>query len=397
MKNLTLEKDYEGFSFEEFLRDSYFVSSMRKPTSETSGFWDRFVKENRNLRNFEAAKAFIESFGTYHYSLSPAEIDAIRQAIGKKTNQKRKGRLLLLWSAGVAAACITFLLLVKFQPTDNTDTPIVKPDITTFANLSRTEKKETDIQLILSEEQTLVFDRKETVISYDTAGIVVDKEVIEQRENAGFNQLIVPLGKRSILNLLDGTKVWVNSDSRLIYPVSFDNDRREIYVDGEIYIEVAEENYRPFVVRTKEMDVQVLGTKFNVTAFESDAEKKIVLVSGLVQIIPKKDEKPVNLLPDQMYCFENGISHIEKVDTRKHIAWIDGVYFCENESLGSILQRLTRYYGKEITCEPSLAGIHFSGKLDLKENLSDIFEGISFILPLSYSEKNGKYFISGKK
>lgn len=390
------DKNYLEFSFEDFLQDDYFISSMKKPTPETSEFWEQFRKGNQNLMNFEAAKAYVESINQYHSTLSLEEIDDMRRAIHKKKNRMIRNRRMYYWGVGAAAAGIALLIFFKFQGADNMDSLSSKPDIATFAETLLSDTKTGEIQLVLSDEQTIFFDRKETVITYDTTGIVVDKEVIAKSETTGFNQLIVPLGKRSILHLPDGTKVWVNSDSRLIYPVSFANDRREIYIDGEIYIEVTEDTRRPFVVRTRDIDVQVLGTRFNVTAYEDD-EKKIVLVSGLVQIVSKKGENITHLLPDQMYCTGNGEDHVETVDTRKHISWIDGIYYCEDENLETILQRLSRYYGVEITCDPSVAGVVFSGKLDLKENIFDIFKGISFTLPVSITENEGKYLISRLK
>ncbi len=87
-------------------------------------------------------------------------------------------------------------------------------------------------------------------------------------EEHSFNQLIVPNGKRSTLALEDGTKMWINAGSRVIYPNKFKKNKREIYVDGEVYMEVARDEERPFVVKTNMLDVQVLGTSFNVMAYK---------------------------------------------------------------------------------------------------------------------------------
>ncbi|MDR1089955.1 MAG: FecR family protein, partial [Prevotella sp.] len=214
---------------------------------------------------------------------------------------------------------------------------------------------------------------------------------------SGFNQLIVPPGKRTVLNLPDGTKVWVNSDTRLIYPASFSHDMREIFVNGEIYIDVAKDEKRPFIVKTKDMEVRVLGTKFNITAYEEDDEKTVVLVSGSVQINTKNNNDSALLTPEQMYVNEKGQTHITTVDTKTYTSWIDGIYFCKNLNLENILQRLSRYYGVEIACDPSVGKEIFSGKLDLKENLDSIFDGIAFAIPISYTESNGAYLITPKK
>lgn len=248
--------------------------------------------------------------------------------------------------------------------------------------------------MVLSDEQTIHLGREESEITYDTEGIVVDKKAITQDKNSGFNQLIVPAGKRSILNLSDGSKVWVNSDTRLIYPASFDNNERVIYVNGEIYLDVIKDVKRPFIVKTKDMDIKVLGTQFNVTAYDTDDMKAIVLVSGSVEVDPKNDQQTTSLVPDQMFITGKEQNHIVTVDTKKYTSWIDGIYYCEDVSLDIILQRLSRYYGVEITCDPSISSVLFSGKLDLKENLTDIFVGISFTLPISYTDNGGRYSIS---
>ena len=396
MKCKVSHKNYSEFSFEDFLQNDFFISSMKNTTPETSEYWDQFQKENKNLKNFDAAKDFIESINTYHYNLSSYEINKIKQGIHKKKYRRKHNQNLFYWSIGVAAS-IALLIIFRFTGVENKEIISPKPDIMAFADITKSENKAEDIQLILSDKQTIRLDQEETVITYDTTSISVDKKTITQNETSGFNQLIVPLGKRSILNLSDGTKVWVNADTRLIYPVSFANDVREIFVDGEIYIEVTTDAKRPFVVKTKDLDVRVLGTKFNVTAYNADDEKKIVLVSGSVQINSKKDEKTTRLHPNQMYISGKEQNHIENVDTKKYTSWIDGIYYCENENLGSILQRLARYYGVEITCDLPISKVVFSGKLDLKDSLSDIFNNISFTLPISYVEENGKIMISGIK
>ena len=393
MKNNSLEKKYSQFSFEDFLQDDYFISSMKKPTSATSLFWEQFRKENLNLDNYEAAKEWIESFNYSHYTLSSEEVATIRQGINKKKNRRIRIRHILYWNIGVAAAaCISLLVFFLFPGKEKSDAQSCEIDIASFAAMYRFDSAEKEIQLMLSDERTIHFDQKEAVISHDTTEIIVDKEIISQSDKNGFNQLVVPYGKRSKLNLSDGTVVWVNAGSRLIFPVTFDKDKRELFVDGEIYIEVAEETDRPFLVKTKNVEVQVLGTKFNVSAYHAEKET-VVLVSGSVDIISKEDAKTTRLQPNQMYWSENGLGHVKIVDTQAYISWVEGIYYCNKESLETILHRLSVYYGVEIECEPSIATVIFSGKLDLKENLSDIIEGIAFTIPISYSVNNNTYTI----
>ncbi|MEA5126725.1 MAG: FecR domain-containing protein [Proteiniphilum sp.] len=396
MANHILHKKYVEFSFEDFLQDDFFISSIKNPTPETLVYWNKFCERNENIENYTAAKDCIESINAYNYILSPQSAEQIRKSIHQKINRKKRIPQLSYWGVG-AAACVVLLMVIPFWVMKKKEVPELKPDIESFADMTRYRNKATEIQLVLSDKQTILLEREETIITYDTTGIIVDKKAIAQDETTGFNQLIVPLGKRSVLNLSDGTKVWVNSDTRLIYPVAFAEDSREIFVDGEIYIDVVADAQRPFIVKTKDLDVQVLGTKFNVMAYDADNEKKIVLVSGSVQIKSKMEANITRLSPDQMYTVQDGQSQVQTVDTEKYISWINGIYYCQDEGLGSILQRLSRYYGTEISCEPSISGVMFSGKLDLKDNLSEIFNNISFSLPISYIEEDGKYMISKLK
>lgn len=396
MANIISHKKYVEFSFEDFLQDDFFVSSMRNPTPETLAYWNEFCERNENIENFSAAKDCIESINTYNSILSPQSVEEMRKSIHQNINRKKRIHQLSYLSIG-AAACVALLIIIPFWVMKKKEAPELKPDIVAFADMTKFKSKASEIQLVLSDKQTILLEREETIITYDTTGIIVDKKAIAQDEISGFNQLIVPLGKRSVLNLSDGTKVWVNSDTRLIYPVHFAEDSREIFVDGEIYIDVVSDAKRPFIVKTKDLDVQVLGTKFNVMAYDTDDEKRIVLVSGAVQVNSKKEGNVTRLSPAQMYTVQDGQSQVQTVDTEKYISWINGIYYCQDESLGSILQRLSRYYGIEISCESSISGVMFSGKLDLKDNLSEIFNNISFTLPISYIEEDGKYKISRLK
>jgi hypothetical protein len=425
-------RDYSGYSFEDFLSDDFFISSINHPTPETSAFWEQFRQENESFRtrsrnagvydtvhSFDAARAYLEALNRYYSSLSQDDMDEMKRNIllrkdGKTKSLKRQrqyanpAELSLpdrksgslnkwrLYGMASAAASIAILIVFALSYTKNREVSPDTTDIRSFVDgQAAPEVRTKEIQLILSSEKTLTIDQEETEITYDTTGIQIrNSGRIMNTETASFNQLIVPVGKRSVLNLSDGSKICVNAGSRLVYPVTFDSEIREIYVDGEIFIDVAPEEKRPFTVRTRNMDIRVMGTQFNVTAYETDHEEKVVLVSGSVQITSKENNGKTNLLPNQMYMSENGHNHVEQVDTKNYTSWVDGCYYCENESLGSILNRLSRYYGIEITCEQAISRVIFSGKLDLKENLSDIFDGIAFTLPVTYRENDGAYIIS---
>ena len=168
---------------------------------------------------------------------------------------------------------------------------------------------EGEIQLVLS-DKLIPISGQESQIEYDAKGTVaVNSEKIADvslnsantsKRLSEFNQLIVPNGKRSTLILEDGTKLWVNAGSRIVYPVTFADKKREIYVNGEVFLEVTPDKKRPFIVKTKEIDVQVLGTSFNVMAYETDESSSVVLVTGAVQV-DTKDDEDFRLEPNRMF------------------------------------------------------------------------------------------------
>jgi ferric-dicitrate binding protein FerR (iron transport regulator) len=205
---------------------------------------------------------------------------------------------------------------------------------------------------------------------------------------------MVPYGKSSVLILHDGTKIWVNAGTRLVYPVEFEKGKREIYVNGEIFLDVAHDAQRPFIVRTNNLRIQVIGTRFNVQVYAVDDHSRIALESGLVKIISETADD-VLLIPNKMYEQDkSGHSSVKDVDIRKYTSWIYGLYIYESERLDMILKRLTRYYGTEIVFDASVSEIRCSGKLDLKENLDDVLSSISMAALVEYVKDGESYIIS---
>ena len=311
----------------------------------------------------------------------------------KSNRQRRKIQKIVYYSTAVAASIAVLLVssVFFFQKNGNQD----RDDIMAFVNNKMDIADSSgEIQLILSEEKTVVFQGAESIINYDSAGIHTNSEKISKNDIASYNQLKVPYGKRSILNLQDGTKIWVNSGTALVYPVEFDKNQREIYVNGEIFLDVASDAQRPFVVRTDEFKIQVLGTRFNVQAYSSDEQSIIALESGLVKIL-SENAGEVLLKPNKIYEQDKtGYSSVKDVNIGEYTSWIHGLYTYKSENLGVILKRLERYYGKEIIAAPSVSELKCSGKLDLKENIEDVLLIICKTAPAKYIYDGDKYILN---
>lgn len=268
-----------------------------------------------------------------------------------------------------------------------------------------------------AEEVTLVVSDKkqhtlqsDVQISYTPNGNVsvnsqelepVKKEEVKEKEesssSAAYNQLIVPKGKRSQLILSEGTKVWVNSGTKVIYPRVFNKKKREIYVEGEIYLEVTPDATRPFYVNTNGFEIKVLGTAFDVFAYEQMDISKVALVKGSVEI-KDRENRVMRMVPDELVLLkQNNITEKKTVIASDYIAWIDGVMILNGEHLTQLAERLSLLHGKRIICDSSLDNEQVYGKLDLRDNLDDIIDFIRSMIPLSVHEKDEVLYLTREK
>jgi len=313
--------------------------------------------------------------------------------IGKENkSNKRLLVKLLVWSGSIAAS-ICFLLITHhyvFSP--------AQPEIVNYATvMQRFESMpETsgDVQLVLSNNRKITIEGEEAQLDYREEGWVdinqcekmeVKKEV--EDEKTVFNQLIVPVGKRSSLTFNDGTHVWINSGSKLVYPVNFTEQKREIFVDGEIYLEVRSDAERPFIVHTGVLDIKVLGTQFNVSAYADQSELKVVLVSGKVEIQQHNASMEI-LQPNQLFSY-NELRHdfvVSTVDVSDYIAWKDGYYPFHQQDLGTVLAKLSNYYDVQFKWDMQIKELICSGKLDLKENLQEVFNTLEKTAPIKINK-----------
>lgn len=189
-------------------------------------------------------------------------------------------------------------------------------------------------------------------------------------KTGNLNQIIVPKGKRANIIFSDGTQIYVNADTRVIYPAVFAKDKREILVTGEAYLDVTPDSSRPFIVKTNAFNVKVLGTQFNVCVYGDEPKASVVLVEGRVEVENDKHVKEV-LAPNQMIELGNKGVSIKEVDVFEYICWKDNLMQVNDRKVGDVLNKLARYYG---VFDKEIAEIPLSGKLDLRGSLEDVVE-----------------------
>lgn len=177
-----------------------------------------------------------------------------------------------------------------------------------------------------------------------------------------YNELIVPVGGEYRLCLSDGTVVYLNAESRLRYPVNFGQGKREVELEGEAYFEVTPDKERPFRVKTSDLDVRVVGTGFNVSAYQNGYRSEVTLAHGAV--IVEEGRKELALKPDEQVVVErrSGKVYIQTVDAWKICNWKNGVLYFKGMPLEELAVKLSRWYDVQFffTSE-NLKHLKFSG------------------------------------
>lgn len=326
-------------------------------------------------------------------TFSTTEKDTLWNQVGETISQKKQRSLNTFWIA--AAASVTLLLLagvgylVFYE-----DSARVMQDVAARSKVSAEETR-----LILADERSVSLRKENSSVVYKENGalIQVDSSSTIGQQVAGdqqFNTLIVPYGKRSVLTLSDGTRIWLNSGSKLVYPSHFDKGQREVYLEGQAYFSVTHTENAPFYVHTKDMEVKVLGTEFDVSAYDDDPYTATVLTKGSVELTTQRQalfgSKKTKITPGTRAVFdqERATLQTQQVDVQEYVSWKDGSLVLNTAPLAEILRKVSRYYRVEIELkQPKLAGVRFRGELILQDDVRDVLKGLSLTTGLSYKQQ----------
>lgn len=202
---------------------------------------------------------------------------------------------------------------------------------------------------------------------------IQDKKYKEQL----INTLIVPRGGEYNLVLSDSSRVYINSASKLIYPVLFNNEKREVTLEGEAYFEIHRNEDKPFIVNINGMKIEVLGTSFNIKAYQDENKVFTTLLEGKIRLNTDADNDEWILAPNQQAVLtkESNNITIREVDAEQYIGWKNGIYYFTNQSLEEIMRTLSRWYDFEYEFEnDALRKIHFEGGLNKYDNINPILE-----------------------
>lgn len=212
------------------------------------------------------------------------------------------------------------------------------------------------------------------------------------------NRVIMGKDSKGAVTLPDGTAVWLNANSVLVYPEHFSENKRFVKLEGEGYFEVVRNEKAPFFVETDGMVVNVLGTHFNVKNYENKETIETTLLSGKVEVLLAGMNKGFVLKPNQRISCnrQNGTYSLTEVDASDYIIWIGDKLVCTNEKLSTILHRMKHWYNMDIECRKGVALNHRLSLTIRKESPEEILKLLALISPIRYTIEGDKIIISPK-
>ncbi|WP_430932450.1 FecR family protein [Saccharicrinis sp. 156] len=297
--------------------------------------------------------------------------------------------------AGVAASIILLvgLFLVFNMPTSE------QPSVTAYENIKPGTNQAI---LTLADGKQIELNKLDTTINVSGGGINISaSKVLYTADSKTANQPLVyhtlqtPRGGEYNLTLADGTKVWLNADSKLRYPESFTADNRTVYMEGEAYFEVAKYKNKPFFVRSGINTVKVLGTEFNVRSYPEDADTRITLCEGSIQLNTKNAQ---NILTPDQQAIINATSQevvIQQVDSKLYTAWKDGMFMFRKAKLDKVMNDLSRWYNANLFyTNMDIKNTEFSLYMNRQENIKDVLEMLEATEEVSFNIEGNNIIIS---
>jgi len=219
------------------------------------------------------------------------------------------------------------------------------------------------------------------IVNDSIKGLQYDKsiKVDIKSDQLIYNTLKVPVGGEYSLTLADGTRVILNSDSEIKYPIAFGKKNRKVFLKGEAYFAVTHNKKKPFIVDVNEAEIEVLGTEFNISAYEDEKEMYTTLVNGSVRFTTTESNESQILTPNHQieYNKETKTSTMKEVDVYEFIAWKDGSFVFKSLKLEKILRQLRRWYDfKVVYHDEELKDYRFRGVISRDMNLTEVMKMI---------------------
>lgn len=313
------------------------------------------------------------------------------------------------WKLTAAAASIVLILSLGsyfiFSPKTikkeiaktNVPKPSLKNDIAPGGNRAT---------LTLSDGSTIILDSASNGTISKQGNIKVEKlangllaysqngKQVTENDEAFYNTITTPRGGQYHVTLSDGSQVWLNAASSIRFPVAFKGKERKVEITGETYFEVAKNPAMPFIVKAASTEIEVLGTHFNVNAYDDEAIIKTTLLEGKVKVSVANQVSKF-LKPGQQAAInkEGKIGVLDNADIEEVMAWKNGRFQFSSADLKSILRQISRWYNVDIVYKGNV-NLHFTGQLTRNDNVSKVFEKLELTGEVHFRIDDKKIIVS---
>lgn len=351
----------------------------------------RTIQDARNdelldemLKNSFNEPAFTDVDDEVRKAIFNTVCNNIKQEHDEPENTRERRRIPYRWLAGAAALLFItlsvgwFFLKRNVEKTENTYVAYtIKPGSNkatlTLANGKKLILTDSLEGQLASEAGVKIFKNKKGEIIY-TAIASNDKG----EQALQYNVLTTKNGEQFQVILPDGTHVWLDAASSLKYPVTFKGDERKVELTGQGYFEVSHNAAKPFIVKTAQTEVQVLGTHFNVSAFDDEQDTKTTLLEGAVRV--KSYKSAVLLKPGEQAVLNNGRELIinNDVDINREVAWKNGLFDFKKAGIEEIMVKVSRWYDIDVMYEGSIPKTRLTGKISRDVDIKSLLEILAF-------------------
>ena len=332
----------------------------------------RELDHENNLR--EALHAYTE---LYTDTFREREERVLKDVLSRIKDESRVSKPSFIWRrltiyASVAAVTIAvlFVAIIRQKKTTVSPSPSVEEIINTFTPGGN------KAALTLSSGQQIN-------LSDTYSGIVIDSQIGYEDGTSVFEEgrvaedevltLSTPRGGQYQVTLSDGTKVWLNAESKLRYPYRFSREVRNVELDGEAYFEVVHQRDAPFIVKTAKEKIEVLGTHFNVNSYQTDINSTVALLEGKVKVSSGEDHNTV-LKPGQQSVVSRGKIEIRNVNVDECVAWKNGEFMFNNETLENVMKKVARWYDLDIELSSNLKDVEIWGSVSRYDNFNTVLK-----------------------
>lgn len=292
---------------------------------------------------------------------------------------------LIKWSPAAAALVLVALGAFFFKAghkekakklyTFNTKKSVITPGsnkaMLTLANGKKIILNEAVPGTIIKQGNIIVKKQKDGLLQYSVSETGNDKH-----QSIEYNTLSTPKGGQYQIILPDSTKVWLNSSSSLKFPTAFVGAQRIVELTGEGYFEVTKNKHMPFKVRFNKEEVEVLGTHFNIMAYNDEEESRTTLFEGSVKFT--KADRNIILVPGQQAVSANNGNafNIQHADFEKVLAWKNGFFSFRNANIHQIMRQIARWYDVDVIYQGNLEDKMYGGRISKSKNITEILDNL---------------------